>query len=484
MPRPLELVTPRAPFRDRAEAGGVLGRLLAAYRGQPDAIVLGLARGGVAVAREVAHALHAPLGVVVARKVGVPGIEEVALGAVAEGNHRVIADTVAWYLGVPPRIVDRLVERERAELERSVARYRLGLRSSDLRGRTVIIVDDGLATGATMRAAVRSVRDRRPARVIAAVPVASRPAAEDVRRDVDELVVVVMPERFRTVSAFYENYSPVVDDEVLTLVGRPRRRVSADVLDISDRLGVALAPSEGPQRDTERTIGIPAFDATVVGEFGVPRVARSPKRRERSAGIRGLVVLSNAGDGTRDSYIERYLAGRLRLSGYTTLRLDLLTREEQSRDDADGLLRFDVQRTAARLACACEWAEREGVAGAHRTILLGAGAGAAAAVVTAARRPGHIGAVVVRGGRVDLAAAELPWVEAPVLLIAGADDRDALRRHRDAEERLRRGVVSVTIPRAGSTFEEPGAVGAVAEHTVGWLERLDTRRWPIGPSNA
>ena len=147
--------------------------------------MLGLARGGVVVAREVADALRAPIGVIVARKIGVPGIEEVALGAVADGGHRVIADTVAWYLGVPSRIVDLLAERERAELERSVATYRLGLPSLDVRGRTVIIVDDGLATGATMRAAIRSVRDKRPARIIAAVPVASRPAAAEVQREVD-----------------------------------------------------------------------------------------------------------------------------------------------------------------------------------------------------------------------------------------------------------------------------------------------------------
>src|SRR5262249_28776072 len=149
----LELATPRATFRDRAAAGRMLAQSLAAYQGRPDVIVLGLARGGVPVARVVADALRVPVGVVVARKVGVPGIEEVALGAVAEGGHHVVADTVAWYLGVPTRIVDRLAERERAELERSVARYRLALASYDLRGRTVIIVDDGLATGATMRAA-------------------------------------------------------------------------------------------------------------------------------------------------------------------------------------------------------------------------------------------------------------------------------------------------------------------------------------------
>jgi len=474
MPRPLELVTPRATFRDRAAAGRALAQSLGAYRGRSDVIVLGLARGGVVVAREVADALRASIGVIVARKVGVPGIEEVALGAVAEGGHRVIADTVAWYLGVPSRIVDRLAERERAELERSVAAYRTSLPPFDVRGRTVIVVDDGLATGATMRAAIRSVREKRPARVVAAVPVASRPAAAEVQNEVDDLAVVVMPPRFHTVSASYENYSPVSDDDVLTLARQPARRVSRVVLDISGRLGAALTRTEKPLRDTERTIGIPAFDATVVGELGHPRIGRSPKRWERPEGVRGLVILANAG-GSRNGYVERYLAGRLRLSGYATLRLDLLTREEQFADEAGTSRRFDVERTAARLAGACEWVEREGVAGAHRTILAAAGAAAAAALVTAVRRPGRIFAVAARSGRVDLAAAELRHVDAPVLLIAGAEDRDALRRDNDAGEQLRQGAVTIRIPHAGSTFEEPGALGAVAEHTVGWLDQLDDR---------
>ena len=125
--RPLELVAARAPFRDRTDAGRVLSRSLMRYRRDRSVIVLGLPRGGMAVARAVADALDAPLGVIVARKVGVPGIEDVALGAIAEGSHRVVADSVTWYLGVPARVVEKLAERESAELERCVATYRAGL---------------------------------------------------------------------------------------------------------------------------------------------------------------------------------------------------------------------------------------------------------------------------------------------------------------------------------------------------------------------
>jgi len=475
MPRPLELVTPRAMFRDRAAAGRALARLLGTYRGQPGVVVLGLARAGVPVAREVADFLRVPIGVVVAHKVGVPGIEEVALGAVAEGSHRVVADSIAWYLGVPPRIVDRLAERERVELERRAAMYRAGLASFDLRGRTVIIVDDGLATGATMRAAIRSVRDRRPARIVAAVPVAARPSAEEVRAEVDELVVVATPPRFNTIAAAYENYSPVSDTDVFTLTCQPVGGMSPYVRDMSDQLGAALTRVDGHTRPVERTIGVPAFDATVVGELGVPRIARSSTRWGRAGGVRGLVILGSGSGGSRNSYIERYLAGRLRLSGYATLRVDLFTREEQHVDGPEDLRHVDIQRVAARLAGVCEWAEREGVAGAHRTILAGAGTGAAAVLATAAHRPGRTFAVAVRGTGVDLASVARRDITAPVLFIVGADDERALPGNTVGFDRLPRNTVLVRIPRAGSSFEEPGALGAVAEHTVGWLERLDTR---------
>ena len=476
-PRPLELVTPRAMFPDRAAGGQALARRLVAYRNRPGVIVVGLAHAGVPVAREVADYLGAPIGVVVARKVGVPGIEEVALGAVAEGSHRVIADSIAWYLGVPQRIVDRLMERERLELERRAAVYRATLRSFDLRGRTVIIVDDGLATGATMRAAIRSVRDRRPARIVAAVPVAARPSAEEVRGEVDELVVVSTPTRFSAISTWYESYAPVSDDDVLALAGPPGWRVSRYVRDMSEQLGAALTRADAHERPVERTICIPAFDATVVGELGVPHVSRLATRWARRSGVRGLVILCSDVRGGRNSYAERYLAGRLRLSGYATLRVDLFTREEQGAvDTRDARRHADVERAAARLAGVCEWVEREGVAGAHRTVIAGAGTGASAVLMTAAQRTGQTFAVAVRGARVDFASAALSNITVPTLFVVGADEERARPAYSDGVDRLSRNAVLVRIPRATRSFEEPGALGAAVEHTVGWLGRLDSRK--------
>jgi putative phosphoribosyl transferase len=476
-PRPLELVTARAPFRDRADAGRVLARSLARYRRTPDLVVLGLARGGVPVARAVADALDAPLSVIVARKVGVPGIEDVALAAIAEGSHYVLADTVAWYLGVPPRVVEKLATRERAELERRVNVYRAASPAPDLHGRTVVLVDDGLATGASIRAAIASIRARQAARIIAAVPVASRSSAEEVRQEVDELVTVVTPARFDTVSSAYDDYTPLSDDDVLTHLGLSRRRAVPNVRDIGDRLGRALSrPTSQPPDREERTIAIPAFDTTVVADLGLPRPTLTSKRVGHLHGVHGLAILAHGGGSSRNSYRNRYIAGRLRLSGYATLRLDLLTNDEQHADDAHAAIRFDVNRLATRLACVCEWAEREGVPGAHRTALIGADTGAAAALVTSARRPGRIFAVVARAGRVDLAADVLPAVRNPVLMIVGAADHESLSRNTIALDQLPRGAVLLRVSRAGRSFEEPGALGALAEHLVSWLERLESRQ--------
>lgn len=470
-----DLTARNAAFRDRADAGAVLARSLIDYRGRADVTVLGLARGGVPVAREVANLLRVPLAVVVARKVGVPGIEEVALGAIAEGSTRVVADTVAWYLGVPSRIVDRLAARERVELERRVGLYASGLASLDLRGRTVILVDDGLATGASVRAALRSIRDKRPARVVVAVPISSRDAAEDVRLEVDELVAIVTPARFASVGSAYEDYSAVTDDDVLSLIGRPTRRVSPYMRDVSDRIGAALTRADGRTRDLERTIGIQTPDAAIVGDLGVPSFVPSLRRGQRAEGVRGLVILAHGGGSSRSSYRNRYLAGRLRLSGYATLRLDLLTTDEQRMDAVSESYRFDVGRLATRLASACDWVDREGVAGAHHTVLAGSNTAAAAALETAARRPGRVFAVAARGGRVDLVAEALPRVKTPVLLMVGGADRESVRRNNDAVDRLPRGALLIKVPRASRTLEEPGALGFVAEHLVSWLDRLESR---------
>ena len=407
-------------------------------------------RGGVPVARVVADTLEVPLDVIVARKLGVPGLPEVSLGAIAEGWSGIVEDSVRWFIGVPRSIVARIVERERQELERRMRAYRAGQPLPDLRGKTVIIVDDGLATGATMRAAARAVKAHKPARVIAAVPVASPDHCADVRAEVDELVTVATPDPFEMVSTWYEDFAPVTD---------------ADVMGLLRRLAV---PAESGAIDAtvadEREVSIP-IDARVaaraiVADLGVPN---------DSANVHGLVIFAHGGGSSRNSYRNRYLAGRLRMAGWATLRVDLLTEPEREADDPTGEHCFDVDLIARRLQTATEWTSEHAVAGSGRIVLFGASTGAAAALMAAAARPDLVAGVALRGGRVDLAGDALARVRAPVLMVVGGADEATVRLNREASGRLTARHRLTVIRGAGHTFEEPGALGAVGERVIRWL---------------
>jgi putative phosphoribosyl transferase len=207
-------------FRDRAEAGRQLAALLTAYANQPDVIVLGLPRGGVPVASEVAGALHAPLDVFLVRKLGVPGHPELAMGALASGGVRVLSDDIIRPLGISPAAIELVTERERAELERRDHLYRGGRPPAAIEGRTVILVDDGLATGATMEAAILAVRQLRPARVIVAAPVGAAESCQRLASVADEVVCASMPEPFQAVGLWYERFDQTSDEEVIELLDK------------------------------------------------------------------------------------------------------------------------------------------------------------------------------------------------------------------------------------------------------------------------
>ena len=213
-------MTPKR-FRDRREAGRLLAAKLAAYANRPDVIVLALPRGGVPVAYEVARALGAPLDVFVVRKLGVPGYEELAMGAVATGGARVLNEQIVRDLRIPDYVIDRVEAEQRDELARRERAYRGGRPPLDVHGRTVILVDDGLATGATMRAAVKALRQREPARIIVAVPTASPETCEELRAEVDEVVCAITPEPFHAVGYWYEDFTQTTDQEVRELLAHP-----------------------------------------------------------------------------------------------------------------------------------------------------------------------------------------------------------------------------------------------------------------------
>jgi putative phosphoribosyl transferase len=212
----------RYVFRDRAEAGRRLAEHLRHYAGRDDVAVLALPRGGVPVAYEVAKALGAPLDVFLVRKLGVPGYEELAMGAIASGGSRVLNPEVVQGLRIPPQVIEEVAAQEMGELRRRERAYRDALPPTDVRGKTVILVDDGLATGSTMRAAAEALRRLGPDRIVVAVPTAARQTCDEFRDVVDEVVCATTPEPFHAVGLWYEDFSQTGDDEVRDLLARAR----------------------------------------------------------------------------------------------------------------------------------------------------------------------------------------------------------------------------------------------------------------------
>ena len=410
-------------FRDRAEAGRLLGERLAQDGALGDVVVLGLPRGGVPVARQVARALGAPLDVFLVRKLGYPGQPELAMGAIASGGIRVLNEDLVRELRLTVDVIDRVAEREEAELGRRERAYRGDRPPLDLAGKAVILVDDGLATGATMRAAVEAVRTRGPGRVVVAVPVAPSHALQELRDRVDDLVGLAAPDPFHAVGLWYEDFREVSDEDVRRLLRIP----------------------------AERPVDAGGAEAALV----VPEDAR------------GLVIFAHGSGSSRFSPRNRFVAGVLEDAGIGTLLVDLLTVEEERVDLRTREHRFDIELLAARVVDAVRWsASLELPIG-----LFGASTGAAAALVAAAREPDSVRAVVSRGGRPDLAGAALAHVRAPVLLIVGGRDELVLDLNRQAVAAMTEseGVELEIVPGATHLFEERGALERVADLARAWL---------------
>ncbi|XKF82928.1 dienelactone hydrolase family protein [Humibacillus xanthopallidus] len=431
-------------FADRMEAGTRLARELDFLRGQ-DVVVLGLPRGGVPVASVVAEALDAPLDVIVVRKLGVPFQPELAMGAIGEGGVRVLDRHLVERARVTDQQIAQVERRERAVLDARVDRLRRGRPRIDLHGRVAVIVDDGIATGATARVACQVARRLGAARVVLAVPVAPAHTAANFP-EADAVVCVSAPEHFRAVGGHYVDFSPTSDDEVVALLDRAGRRARS--------AGGASATRSGD--GTDEQVAIPAGRVSIEGQLRVP------------AGAIGVVAFAHGSGSSRHSPRNRFVADVLHDAGLATLLLDLLTAEEE-RDRANV---FDIPLLASRLEAATSWLGSRADTGSCRLGYFGASTGAGAALWAASEPGARVAAVVSRGGRPDLAAPRLAAVRAPTLLIVGGADDVVLALNRRARAELV-GCPSELSVVAGAThlFGEPSALAEVASLARAWFVR-------------
>jgi putative phosphoribosyl transferase len=432
----------RVLFADRADAGRRLARRLTHLQGV-HVVVLGLPRGGVPVAAEVARELSAPLDVIVVRKLGVPYQPELALGAVGEGDVVVVNDDVVSLSGVRQDDLHRLEQRERAEVERRARLFRAGRIRADLRGRTVVVVDDGIATGATARAACAVARAAGAARVVLAVPVCSRRTAGQLRGEVDELVVLETPPDFVAVGQAYSDFRPVPDEDVTRLL---------------TRAGAAARAQEPARRDADS----PLRNEDVEVAAGPVRLAGHLTVPDRPLGV---VVFVHGSGSSRHSPRNRFVAQSLQRAGLATLLFDLLAPGEE----ADRANVFAVELLAERLASAVTWLRGVPECRSLPRGYLGASTGAGAALCAAAMPDDDVAAVVSRGGRPDLAGARLEAVRAPTLLIVGERDDVVVRLNEVAAARLRCPHRLVIVPGATHLFEEPGTLDAAAQLARDWF---------------
>jgi len=410
-------------FADRHEAGRLLAESVRAAR-LGDAAVVGLARGGVVVAAEVAAALGVPVDALAVRKVRHPLQPEYALGAVAPG-----------VVFVRPGIDVSARAAEAAVAEASMAAEDLDRRLHarrgpvDVRGKACVLVDDGLATGATMVAAIRWARSHGASRVAVAVPVGPAETLRALAPEADDVIAVEAPATIFAVGEWYDDFGEVSDAEVAAL----------------------LAESEGA---AHRPVAIAAGRVELQGDLTLPDPAR------------GVVVFAHGSGSSRRSSRNRAVARRLNAEGFGTLLLDLLTPVE----GGDRALVFDIELLASRLAAATARLRGLPETGALPVGYFGASTGAAAALWAAAGDD-SVRAIVSRGGRPDLAGTKLRAVRAPTLLIVGGADETVLGLNRRAREELRCPTELTVIPGATHLFEEPGALQEVADLAAEWFRR-------------
>jgi putative phosphoribosyl transferase len=426
-------------FEDRHDAGRQLAGLLTTFTPERP-IVVALPRGGVPVAAEVARVLGAPLDLLTVRKLGAPGNPEFAIGAIAEDGTVVVDAATVRHLGVSEDEFDRILKRERRELDRLLAAFRDGRPPLDVTGRTVLVVDDGLATGLTDLAAVRELRRRGARRIVVAVPVGSHQAVAMLEDAADAVICHTVPRELYGVGHWYRDFSQVSDDEVVALLA-------------ATAVPALSAPAAETAAAPGREVAIDVEGTLLRGDLVIPPHAT------------GLVIFAHGSGSSRRSPRNRAVARTLERAGLATMLFDLLAEREEDRRE----LVFDIPFLARRLEAVARWARANPATNALPIGYFGASTGAAAALWAAASAGRQVRAVVSRGGRPDLASDRLGEVYAPTLLIVGSQDPEVLALNRRAAQSLRAPHRVEVVDGAGHLFEEPGTLEAVAALAVGWF---------------
>lgn len=422
------------PFADRSEAGHRLAERVRPYA-VTDPLVLALPRGGVPVGAELARRLDADFDVLMVRKIGLPGRPETGVGAIAEDGHVFYDDLALARMRIPRQALSETVDAERSELDRRRRVYRGERPSPRIAGRDCVVVDDGIATGGTARAALRMVRQAGPAQLVLAVPVASQQAVAALRGEADALVVLSAPDNFRAVGEWYRDFDQLSDG-----------RVTAILAEQED----ARSRPEGA-----RAVRVRVGDVYLDGDLTIP------------GALRGAVVLAS-GQGRGDPRWSA-IASVLQRAGYATLLLDPLT--GGARPSA-----ADTGVQGERLSAAVTWLRRATDAAAEPVGVVGAGSAAPAALVTAAERPGDVAAAVVHGGRIDLAEPSLPGVRAPVLVLLESGDSFVRELGEWVRGRMGAHTDLRVVPGVEQLLRGSQEWRRVAVETLEWFDRHLLRR--------
>lgn len=421
-------------FRNRTHAGQLLAKKLEKYKNR-NVMVIGLPRGGVPVAAEIAAELTAPLELLFVRKIGAPYQRELAVGAVCEGEEPIWNESLLRRLGLTPASMESAVEVEKATIERQAEELRMGKPAPNVKGKTVILVDDGLATGATMLAAIHHVSLHGAEEVVVAVPAAAASTADMLRDDVDAVIAVTEREDLYSVGQWYRDFSQVSEDEVLSILMKNSRRTSGT-----------------HSRDVE----IYLEDVALKGDLTTLDQ------------MKALVIFAHGSGSGRKSPRNQQVAKYLQSQGFGTLLFDLLTpEEEQHRTNV-----FDISLLSDRLVHATRWLREQSEMAGLPIAYFGASTGGGAAIRAAAMlgKGESVYAIISRGGRPDLAQEALDMVATPVLLLVGGLDREVIHLNRMAALRLAHAEVSI-VPGATHLFEEPGTLDEVSKRATAWLSR-------------